>query len=293
MANAVRFTTPELEETEGRIASAAERALAIEQEVFAELAAAVERCRAVAWPNSPPRLLKSTCYAALAELAERRAMCGPTSTTARPSRSRAAAIRWSSRRLQAAKAGRSSRTTASSGAAEATTPPAIRLRRDRGSANLAGHRPQHGGQVDVPAPERADRGAGADGVLCAGTARPHRYRRSAVLAGRRLRRPRARALDVHGRDGRDGGILNQATEKSLVILDEIGRGTATFDGLSIAWATVEHLHEVNRCRALFATHYHELTALSGRLADVANATIEVKEWHDEIVFLHKVAAGRR
>jgi DNA mismatch repair protein MutS len=86
-------------------------------------------------------------------------------------------------------------------------------------------------------------------------------------------------------------ILNQATERSLVILDEIGRGTATFDGLSIAWATVEHLYEINRCRALFATHYHELTTLAGRLPEVANATIEVKEWHDEIVFLHKVRSG--
>jgi len=86
-------------------------------------------------------------------------------------------------------------------------------------------------------------------------------------------------------------ILNQATPKSLVILDEIGRGTATFDGLSIAWATVEHLHAVNQCRTLFATHYHELTALASRLPDVANATIEVKEWHDDIVFLHKVRPG--
>ena len=59
-------------------------------------------------------------------------------------------------------------------------------------------------------------------------------------------------------------ILNQATDRSFVILDEIGRGTATFDGLSIAWATLEHLHDVNRCRALFATHYHELTALAGQ-----------------------------
>jgi DNA mismatch repair protein MutS len=87
------------------------------------------------------------------------------------------------------------------------------------------------------------------------------------------------------------GILNQATDRSLVILDEIGRGTATFDGLSIAWATVEFLHEVSKCRALFATHYHELTALAGRMADVGNVTMEVKEWHDEIVFLHKVRPG--
>lgn len=87
------------------------------------------------------------------------------------------------------------------------------------------------------------------------------------------------------------GILNQAGERALVILDEIGRGTATFDGLSIAWATVEHLHEVNCCRALFATHYHELTALAQKLSHAANATMDVKEWRDEIIFLHKVVAG--
>ena len=87
------------------------------------------------------------------------------------------------------------------------------------------------------------------------------------------------------------GILNSATERSFVILDEIGRGTSTFDGLSIAWATVEHLHDVNRCRSLFATHYHELTTLSERLDQVANVTVDVKEWKDDIVFLHKVRAG--
>ncbi|MCF6197904.1 MAG: DNA mismatch repair protein MutS [Hyphomicrobiaceae bacterium] len=87
------------------------------------------------------------------------------------------------------------------------------------------------------------------------------------------------------------GILNQAGERSLVILDEIGRGTATFDGLSIAWATIEHLHEVNKSRALFATHYHELTALTQKLERATNVTIEVKEWRDEIIFLHKVSYG--
>jgi DNA mismatch repair protein MutS len=86
-------------------------------------------------------------------------------------------------------------------------------------------------------------------------------------------------------------ILNQATERSLVILDEIGRGTATFDGLSIAWATVEHLHETNKCRALFATHYHELTALTARLERLAAYTMRVKEWKGEVVFLHEVAPG--
>jgi DNA mismatch repair protein MutS len=86
-------------------------------------------------------------------------------------------------------------------------------------------------------------------------------------------------------------ILNQASERSLVILDEIGRGTATFDGLSIAWAAIEHLHESNRCRALFATHYHELTALSAKLPRLFNATVRVKEWQGDVVFLHEVLPG--
>ncbi len=86
-------------------------------------------------------------------------------------------------------------------------------------------------------------------------------------------------------------ILNQAGERSLVILDEIGRGTATFDGLSIAWAAIEHLHEQNRCRALFATHFHELTALAPKLNRLHNATVRVKEWQGEVVFLHEVIPG--
>ena len=86
-------------------------------------------------------------------------------------------------------------------------------------------------------------------------------------------------------------ILNQAGPRALVILDEIGRGTATFDGLSIAWAAIEHLHEENRCRALFATHYHELTALSAKLPRLSNATMKVKEWKGDVVFLHEVVPG--
>jgi DNA mismatch repair protein MutS len=86
-------------------------------------------------------------------------------------------------------------------------------------------------------------------------------------------------------------ILNQATQRSLVILDEIGRGTATYDGLAIAWAAAEHLHEANKSRALFATHYHEMAALCERLAHAACVTMKVKEWNDSIVFLHEVVAG--
>lgn len=86
-------------------------------------------------------------------------------------------------------------------------------------------------------------------------------------------------------------ILNQADDHALVILDEIGRGTATYDGLSIAWATLEHLHDVNGCRALFATHYHELTNLSDKLARVENATVTVKEHDGDVVFMHEVRRG--
>jgi DNA mismatch repair protein MutS len=86
-------------------------------------------------------------------------------------------------------------------------------------------------------------------------------------------------------------ILNQADDRAMVILDEIGRGTATYDGLSIAWATLEHLHEGNRCRALFATHYHEMTALAGKLPGVSNATVAVKEWEGDVIFLHEVREG--
>ncbi|HKG85824.1 MAG TPA: DNA mismatch repair protein MutS, partial [Beijerinckiaceae bacterium] len=86
-------------------------------------------------------------------------------------------------------------------------------------------------------------------------------------------------------------ILNQASARSLVILDEIGRGTATFDGLSIAWAAIEHLHEENRCRTLFATHFHELTGLAERLPRLSNATLKVTEWEGDVVFLHEVVPG--
>ena len=86
-------------------------------------------------------------------------------------------------------------------------------------------------------------------------------------------------------------ILNQADDHALVILDEIGRGTATWDGLSIAWAVMEHLHAANRCRALFATHYHEMTALTARLEGVENATVAVREWEGDVIFLHEVRKG--
>jgi DNA mismatch repair protein MutS len=86
-------------------------------------------------------------------------------------------------------------------------------------------------------------------------------------------------------------ILNTATSRSLVILDEIGRGTSTYDGLSLAWAVVEYLHDRVGCRTLFATHYHELTSLSGSLAGLRNYNVAVREWQDDVVFLHKILPG--
>jgi DNA mismatch repair protein MutS len=86
-------------------------------------------------------------------------------------------------------------------------------------------------------------------------------------------------------------ILNTATARSLVILDEIGRGTSTYDGLSLAWAVVEHLHDRIGCRTLFATHYHELTDLAERLPAAANLNVAVREWQDSVVFLHQIVPG--
>lgn len=86
-------------------------------------------------------------------------------------------------------------------------------------------------------------------------------------------------------------ILNKADDSSFVILDEIGRGTATFDGLSIAWAVVEYLHSVNRCRTIFATHYHELTSLYGKLNNLSLHCMRVKEFNGDVVFMHEVTEG--
>jgi DNA mismatch repair protein MutS len=86
-------------------------------------------------------------------------------------------------------------------------------------------------------------------------------------------------------------ILNNATPRSLIVLDEIGRGTSTFDGLSLAWSIVEHLHNAVGAKTLFATHYHELTELSARLPRLKNFNVAVREWHDQIVFLRKIVEG--
>ena len=150
---------------------------------------------------------------------------------------------------------------------------AISVRRRTRPACLAGNRAEYAGKSTF-APERADCDPRTGGPMC------RRLPISALPTGC-FAWVLPMILDARpswSRWSETAAILNQAGERSLVILDEIGRGTATFDGLSIAWAAVEHLHDVNRCRALFATHFHELTALSSRLPRLANVTVKVKEW---------------
>ena len=207
-------------------------------------------------------------------------MCGPRSTTASPSPSPAAAIRWSSRR-SAATAVRSSPTIA-------TCRLHLRARAQRAGRiwlvtgpNMAGKSTflRQNALIAVLAqmgsfvPARAAHIGVVDRLF------------SRVGAADDLARGRSTFMVEMVETA---AILNQAGARALVILDEIGRGTATFDGLSIAWAAIEHLHEVNRCRALFATHFHELTALAAKLPRLHNATMRVKEWHGDVVFLHEV-----
>jgi DNA mismatch repair protein MutS len=306
LANVVRFSTSELEETEGRIASAAERALAIEQEVFVELAALIAGAEQplieVAVAQSELDVL-----AALADLAETENWVRPKLDGGRNFEISGGRHPVVEQALRAAHAHPFvendcilGRAMPPEPVADAVYPlPATTHGRGAGSGfdevadkriwivtgpNMAGKSTflrQNAlivvlAQMGSYVPARAAHIGIVDRLF------------SRVGASDDLARGRSTFM-VEMVEA--AAILNQATDKSLVILDEIGRGTATFDGLSIAWAALEHLHDVNRCRALFATHYHELTALAGRLAEVTNVTVEVKEWQDEIVFLHKVRAG--
>ncbi|MDX2157852.1 MAG: DNA mismatch repair protein MutS [Hyphomicrobiaceae bacterium] len=296
MANAVRFTTPELEETEGRIASAAERALAIELEVYTELETAI-RSGQQALGALAGALAELDCLAGLAETAEREGYVRPdldSSTTFEIRGGRHPVVEQA---LATQKVGPFVENDCVLGRPQPLPEHAVIGGRPPGFDDTA-----EGRIWLVTGPNMAGKSTflrqNALIVVMAqmGSFVPARAARIG-LVDRLFSRVGAADDLARGRSTfmvemvETAGILNQATERSLVILDEIGRGTATFDGLSIAWATVEHLHEVNRCRALFATHYHELTALAGRLVEVANATIDVKEWQDEIVFLHKVKKG--
>ena len=287
MANAVRFNTAELSDIEGRIASAAERAIAIEQEVFADLTRAIID-QAPELGAIADALAAIDVAAGLAELAEQEGYVRPDLDDGVALVIEGGRHPVVEQALAAAKAGPFVANDCVLGSDQAPT---------------AGLEDVASGRVWlVTGPNMAGKSTflrqNALIVVLAQTGSFVPAKRARIgVVDRLFSRVGASDDLARGRSTfmvemiETAAILNQATERSLVILDEIGRGTATFDGLSIAWATVEYLHDVCRSRALFATHYHELTALSGRLDGVANATIEVKEWNDEIVFLHKVRAG--
>jgi DNA mismatch repair protein MutS len=284
MANAVRFSTPELIATEGRIASATERALSLEQEVFTELAAAVQR-EERGLGEIAAALAELDATAGLAELARIEGYTRPVVDDSEAFEIRGGRHPVVEQALAAAKGG-----------------PFIENDCILGHAEVSGQEAEGGRIWLVTGPNMAGKSTFLrQNALIAVLAQMGSYvpARSATIGAVDRLFSRVGASDYLAR-GRStfmvemvetAAILNQASRRSLVILDEIGRGTATFDGLSIAWATVEFLHEVVGARTLFATHYHELTALGRRLAEVANVTMDVREWQDEIVFLHKVKPG--
>ncbi len=286
MANAVRFSTAELIDIEGRIASATERALNLEQEVFTELAGAIER-EAPGLGRVAAALAELDATAALAELARIEGYTRPVVDDGQVLDIRGGRHPVVEQALRAARAGAFIENdcvlgeSTASGSEEETATGRIWLVTGPNMAGKSTFLRQNAliavmAQMGSYVPARQATIGAVDRLF------------SRVGASDDLARGRSTFMVEMVETA---AILNQASERSLVILDEIGRGTATFDGLSIAWATVEYLHDVVKARSLFATHYHELTALSRRLEGVANVTIDVREWHDEIVFLHKVKPG--
>lgn len=304
MANAVRFTTPKLVEIEGQIASAAERATALESELFAKLASAIGK-EEQTLAGLAAALADLDCLCALAELAD-------TENYTRPIVDDTLTF--------VIREGR--HPVVEQALARDLSGPFIRndcvlaLPTSEDTAHYSQERDPNAPVSYPPGFDQDNTGhiwlvtgpnmAGKSTFLRQnalitllaqmGSFVPAEHAHIGVV-DRLFSRVGASDDIASGRSTfmvemvETAGILNAATERSFVILDEIGRGTSTFDGLSIAWATVEHLHDVNRCRSLFATHYHELTTLSERLDQVANVTVDVKEWKDEIVFLHKVRSG--
>jgi DNA mismatch repair protein MutS len=288
MAGALRFATDELVATESRIVTSADRALALEQEVFAELAAAVA-AHGQALGEVAAALGELDCEAGLAEVAAEQGYVRPVLDDRPTFEIRGGRHAVVEQALQAAKSGAFIANDCVLAAVYPQTPKDFdEVSRARlwlvTGPNMAGKSTflRQNALIAVLAQMGSfvPASSAAIGIVDRLFSR--------VGAADDLARGRSTFMVEMVETA---AILNQATDRSLVILDEIGRGTATFDGLSIAWAVVEHLYEVNRCRALFATHYHELTALADRLAEVANVTMEVREWRDEIVFLHRVKRG--
>ena len=278
MADAMRFSTVELAELQGKIASAADRALAREQAIFN---AAVARILAAegAIKAAAAALAEIDVAAALAELAEQRDWTRPEvdDTLAfvveggrHPVVEAALAV---SGKPFVANDCKLSATDADSGLIAIVTGP-----------NMAGKSTYLRQNALIAI--LAQMGAFVPAVHCAIGIVDRLFSR--VGAADDLARGRSTFMVEMVETA---AILNQASPRSLVILDEIGRGTATFDGLSIAWAVMEHLHEVNRARTLFATHFHELTQLAKRLKRIVTLTMRVTDWQGDVVFLHEIVPG--
>jgi len=274
MANAIRFTTVELGELERDLSQAADKALAVEQTLFKELVAAV-LARADAIAVTGAALARLDVAAALADLAVDRDWCRPVVDDGlgfEIAGGRHPVVEATLAEGPGAFVANDCRLKPEDRVWLVTGPnmagKSTFLRQNALIAVLA--------QIGSYVPARAARIGVVDRLF------------SRVGAADDLARGRSTFMVEMVETA---AILNQAGDRALVILDEIGRGTATYDGLSIAWATVEHLHESNRCRALFATHYHELTALADRLDAMTCHTMAVKEWKGDVVFLHEVIAG--
>jgi len=280
MAGAMRFTTTELADLESRIANAAAHALTMELEAFARMVEAVVQ-QAEAIKAGAAALATIDVASSLAYLATEQAYCRPivdASMTFAIRGGRHPVVEQALRRQSAGpfianNCDLSATEGGKNGAIWLLTGPNMGgkstfLRQNALIAILA--------QIGSFVPAEAAHIGVVDRLF------------SRVGASDDLARGRSTFMVEMVETA---AILNQATDRSLVILDEIGRGTATFDGLSIAWAAVEHLHEANRCRGLFATHFHELTVLSEKLGRLSNATMRVKEWEGDVIFLHEVGPG--
>jgi len=275
MANAMRFTTLELSELEQKIAQAAERALALETSLFADLVAEATT-RAPAIGLAAHALALADAAAGLGEIAR-------TENWARPKVDDSLAFAIEGGRHPVVEEAIKRQQAGAFVANDCTLSPGSRLWLVTGP-NMAGkstYLRQNAliailAQIGAFVPAAKAHIGVVDRLF------------SRVGAADDLARGRSTFMVEMVETA---AILNQAGARALVILDEIGRGTATFDGLSIAWAAIEHLHDINRCRALFATHYHELTSLAGRLSELRPHTMRVVEWQGEIRFLHEIGPG--
>jgi len=275
MANAMRFSTVELGELEAKISQAGDRALALELELFAALSAAV-LVEAKSIARAAEAVAELDVAAAAADLAVAERWCRPVVDD-----SHAFAIAGG--RHPVVEAALRAQGGASFVANDCDLSPERRLWLVTGP-NMAGKSTFLRQNALIAILAQAGLYVPATSAHIGIVDRLY----SRVGAADDLARGRSTFMVEMVETA---AILNQSGPRALVILDEIGRGTATFDGLSIAWAAVEHLHETNQCRALFATHYHELTSLAARLKRLSNVTMRVKEWQGDVIFLHEVAPG--